>query len=145
MKKFNLIALSLSAMFLLTGCGKTLTCTRTEDQDGIEVEQEWKVKYNSDDEITKVNLTAKMELTDKDYEDEWEDFVDEMDEMIEEAEEEDEEGIKISSKGGKKTYEMSVKIDAKKAKNSAIDEFYDHKMDIEELEEYLEELDYKCK
>jgi len=145
MKKFKLLALSLSAMFLLTGCGKTLTCTLSEEEDGIEVEEEWKIKYNGDNEITKVDMKSKYTLTDDDYEDEWEDFVDFFDEIAEEAEEEDEEGVKISTKSGKDTYEMTVKLDTKKAKNSVIDGFYDHKMDIEELEEYLEDRDYKCK
>jgi len=145
MKKFNLIALSLSAMFLLTGCGKTLTCTMSDEDDGLAVEEEWKIKYNGDDEITKVKITRNFELTDDDYEDEWEDYVELLDEMVEEQQEEDDKGIKISSKSGKKTYEISVQVDAEEAKKSVIDTYYDHEMDIEELEEYLEELDYKCK
>ena len=61
MKK--ILFLSILSLFLLTGCGKsnTITCTGTQDEDGIKVKSEIKAEIK-DNKVT--NVTAKMEFDD---------------------------------------------------------------------------------
>lgn len=61
MKK--ILFLSILSLFLLTGCGNsnTITCTGTQEEDGIKVKSEIKAGIK-DNKIT--NVTAKMEFDD---------------------------------------------------------------------------------
>lgn len=61
MKK--ILFLSILSLFLLIGCGKsnTITCTGTQDEDGIKVKSEIKAEIK-DNKVT--NVTAKMEFDD---------------------------------------------------------------------------------
>jgi len=142
MKKINLLALSLSSLFLLTGCGKTLTCTFTEREDGVKYEETWKIKYK-EDEIKKIKI-INIAQDNKEFDDEILEAIEEdIEEYLDELE--DEKGIKITIKEAKNKYEVLTKIDTNKASKNTIDYFYEHKMDIDELEEYLEYREYKCK
>ena len=138
MKKFKLLLLAIVGVFVLTGCGgKTLTCTMSESESGMEMKGKIVAKFKDDkatnDEVKK-SWSMMSSLLKSQYSDKKAD------------------GVKVTSKVDDKkyTFNFSVEIDIKKASKDALKEYGIDSLDAEksgydDAKKSLEESGFKCK
>lgn len=140
MKKISSIALALIVVLSLTGCGgKTVTCTKTEDETTSEI----KATFNGK-EVTKIVMESKTEVE-----------ADEVDtsysllKMVE-AMFEGKTGIKISTTKGTNSVSMKVEMEPSKLDEEVIDSMDLGETDFkntsaEEYTKTMTEDGYTCK
>lgn len=89
MRGLKLVAVLTVAILFLTGCGnneKTLTCTNTEEQSGISMEQKVTMTFK-EDKISYVKMSVNSKATSSLIENNWDMFASMMDEQFEERNE----------------------------------------------------------
>ena len=119
-KLFGILAVSI---LFITGCGgeKTLTCTNSEEDSGIKMNQEVIMTFK-DDKISYVKMSIDNEATDDTIIDNWDMFVSMLDSQFEET---DKDGVKLSTDNNadKHIYNVSLEIDVEKASDDALSEY----------------------
>ncbi len=119
-KLFGILAVSI---LFITGCGgeKTLTCTNSEEDSGIKMNQEVTMTFK-DDKVTYVKMSIDNEATDDTIIDNWDMFASMLDSQFEET---DKDGVKLSTDNNadKHIYNVSLEIDVEKASDDALSEY----------------------
>ena len=119
-KLFAILAVS---VLFMTGCGgeKTLTCTNSEEDSGIKMNQEVTMTFK-DDKVTYVKMSIDNEATDDTIIDNWDMFASMLDSQFEET---DKDGVKLSTDNNadKHIYNVSLEIDVEKASDDALSEY----------------------
>ena len=146
-KLFGILAIS---VLFITGCGnqKTLTCSMSEEDDGLSMNQELNVVYE-EDKIANVRMSIDAKITDDQYQEYWDMFVSMMESQYEEK---NADGIKVSTKSNDDNYTFNITLDVDLEKASAddlatydLEDLADETATYEELKEQLEESGYTCK
>ena len=146
-KLFGILAIS---VLFITGCGnqKTLTCSMSEEDDGLSMNQELNVVYE-EDKIANVRMSMDAKITDDQYQEYWDMFVSMMESQYEEK---NADGIKVSTKSNDDNYTFNITLDVDLEKASAddlatydLEDLADETATYEELKEQLEESGYTCK
>ena len=152
MKKLKLLSLVLIFVlcFLLTGCGneKVLSCSKTEEDSGISMEQTIDVTFQ-DDKITNVKMTINTEASDDDIKDNWSYFVSVLDGQFQET---NTNGIKLTKNNNEDDYTYTVVLDAdlkaaseEDLANYDLDSLVDSDETYDSLKEQAEEDGFTCK
>ena len=119
-KLFGILAVSI---LFITGCGgeKTLTCTNSEEDSGIKMDQEITMTFK-DDKVSYVKMSIDNEATDDTIIDNWDMFASMLDSQFEET---DKDGVKLSTDNNadKHIYNVSLEIDVEKASDDALSEY----------------------
>lgn len=135
------VLLGLCCTLVLTGCGgKTLTCTMSEKENGMEMKQKVALTFKDDK-----NVKGKMEVSIK-IGDEGKEYLDLMKGMLDAAFEEYEEaGLKVDSKSKKNSLTISVKYDVDKLTDELKKDLDYSDTTYEETKKQLEDEGYTCK
>ena len=119
-KLFGILAVSI---LFITGCGgeKTLTCTNSEEDSGIKMNQEITMTFK-DDKVSYVKMSIDNEATDDTIIDNWDMFVSMLDTQFEET---DKDGVSLKTNNNKDKhiYNVSLEIDVEKASDDALSEY----------------------
>ena len=148
-KKFKLLLLAIVGVFVLTGCGgKTLTCTMSESESGMEMKGKIVAKFK-DDKVTNLKMTMDAKATNDEVKKSWS-----MMSSLLKSQYSDKkaDGVKVTSKVDDKkyTFSFSVEIDTKKASKDALKEYGIDSLDAEksgydDAKKSLEKSGFKCK
>lgn len=149
MKGLKLLTIVVVGLLCLTGCGeKTLTCTNTEEDNGVKMVQEAQMTFK-DDQVTKVRMSIEATATDNDIKEYWGSFISAMESQYEEV---DEEGVKLTLTNDEKNYKfnMTVEVDVTKASEDALVEYdleqlADTTATLEEVKKEAEADGFTCK
>ena len=119
-KLFGILVVSI---LFITGCGgeKTLTCTNSEEDSGIKMNQEITMTFK-DDKVTYVKMSIDNEATDDTIIDNWDMFASMLDSQFEET---DKDGVSLKTNNNKDKhiYNVSLEIDLTKASDDALSEY----------------------
>ena len=119
-KLFGILVVS---MLFITGCGgeKTLTCTNSEEDSGIKMNQEVTMTFK-DDKVSYVKMSIDNEATDDTIIDNWDMFASMLDSQFEET---DKDGVSLKTNNNKDKhiYNVSLEIDVEKASDDALSEY----------------------
>ena len=146
-KLFGILVVSI---LFITGCGgeKTLTCTNSEEDSGIKMNQEITMTFK-DDKVTYVKMSIDNEATDDTIIDNWDMFASMMESQFEES---DEDGVKLSTDNDNTNhiYNVSLEIDLEKASEDALKEYNldgitDANATYEDTKKEAEDSGYTCK
>ena len=111
MKKLKLLSLVLIFVlcFLLTGCGneKVISCSKTEEDSGISMEQTIDVTFQ-DDKITNVKMSVDSKAVDDDIKENWSYFVSILDGQFQET---DAAGIRLTKDNNEDDYTYTIVLD----------------------------------
>lgn len=142
MKKFIcVLSCSLFAL-ILTGCGtKTLTCTKTSTEDGMENKENIKVNFKNDKPLTaEMNMKMVLDEDTKTYADMLYSI---LESTFEEAEQE---GLTIDTEKTNDAIKVKMNIDFNKVESTdELDFDIDADEDFESVKEDFEEDGYECK
>lgn len=150
MKKVKLLFLGIIVTLLVTGCTseKTLTCTNSEEADGIKMEQEIVMKFKGN-KIDYVKMTVDSKATSEVIKDNWDVFSSTMDSQYSKK---DIDGIKLIATNNKEDYQYSVtlEVDLKKASSDSLKEYSldgiaDEDSSIDEVKKSAEKDGFTCK
>lgn len=149
MKKFKLLLLAIVGIFALTGCGgKTLTCTMSESESGMEMKGKIVATFKKD-KVSKVKMTMDAKATDDSVKKNWSLFANTLKSQYSEKKAD---GVKVSSKVDDKkyTFSFSLEVDVNKASKDALKEYGIDSLDAEksgydDAKKSLEESGFKCK
>lgn len=135
------VLLGLCCTLVLTGCGgKTLTCTMSEKENGMEMKQKVALTFKDDK-----NVKGKMEVSIK-VDEESKEYLDLMKGMLDAAFEEYEEaGLKVDSKLKDTSLEISVEYDVDKLTDELKEDLDYSDTTYEETKKDFEEEGYTCK
>ena len=146
----KLFAILAGSLLLMTGCGgeKTLTCTNSEENSGMKMDQEVTMTFK-DDKVTYVKMSIDNEATDDTIIDNWDMFVSMLDSQFEETEK-DGVSLKTNNNKDKHTYNVSLEIDLTKASDDALAEYgldniADEKATYEDTKKEAEADGFTCK
>ena len=149
MRKFKILGLLLTVVFLLSGCSQeqVLTCTNSEEDGGIKFTQTVKMTFQQDS-VTNISLVIDSEVTDDAIKDNWSSFVEMMDEQFSESKKD---GITLSKSNDEEsyTYKVQIDIDTTKASDDDLTEYgFDGIADVsatyEETKKEAEEDGFTC-
>ena len=150
MREVKLFAILTAVVLLVTGCGgeKTLTCTNSEEDSGIKMNQEVTMTFK-DDKVTYVKMSIDNEATDDTIIDNWDMFASMLDSQFEETEK-DGVSLKTNNNKDKHTYNVSLEIDLTKASDDALSEYgldgiADEKATYEDTKKEAEADGFTCK
>lgn len=119
-KLFGILAVSI---LFITGCGgeKTLTCTNSEEDSGIKMNQEVTMTFK-DDKVSYVKMSIDNEATDDTIIDNWDMFASMLDSQFEET---DKDGVSLKTNNNKDKhiYNVSLEINVEKASDDALSEY----------------------
>ena len=119
-KLFGILAVSI---LFITGCGgeKTLTCTNSEEDSGIKMDQEITMTFK-DDKVSYVKMSIDNEATDDTIIDNWDMFASMLDSQFEET---DKDGVSLKTNNNKDKhiYNVSLEINVEKASDDALSEY----------------------
>ena len=148
LKLFGILAVS---VLFITGCGnseKTLTCTMSEEDDGLSMEQTVDLSF-SDDKVTNVKMSIDTKITDSTYQENWDMFVSMMESQYEES---SANGIKVTTKNNSDNYTYTISLDAnleeaseEDLSNYGLDTFTEEGITYEETKQEAEDAGYTCK
>ena len=146
----KLFAILAGSLLLMTGCGgeKTLTCTNSEENSGMKMDQEVTMTFK-DDKVTYVKMSIATDATDDTIIDNWDMFVSMLDSQFEETEK-DGVSLKTNNNKDKHTYNVSLEIDLTKASDDALaeyglDDIADEKATYEDTKKEAEADGFTCK
>ena len=147
-KLFGFLAVS---VLFITGCGnseKTLSCSMSEEDDGISMEQTVDLNF-SDDKVTNVKMSINTKVTDSTYQENWDMFVSMMESQYEET---STDGIKVTTENDSDNYTFIISVDANLEKASkevlsdyGLDTFTEEGITYEETKQEAEDAGYTCK
>ncbi len=143
---FKLGALAL-VLVLVTGCGgskgKTLTCTKSEDETGMKSTQTMKVSF-SDDKASKINMTMKMDI-DEEYSSYISAFKSMLDSQFENFKSKS--GVKYDSKSDKDSITVDLEVDINKLSEEELGalDLDGSTGTYDEVKKALEKDEYTCK
>ena len=146
-KLFGILVVS---VLFITGCGgeKTLTCTNSEEDSGIKMNQEVTMTFK-DDKVSYVKMSIDNEATDDTIIDNWDMFASMLDSQFEET---DKDGVSLKTNNNKDkhTYNVSLEIDLTKASDDALSEYgldgiADEKATYEDTKKDAEADGFTCK
>ncbi len=148
LKLFGILAVS---VLFITGCGnseKTLTCTMSEEDDGLSMEQTVDLSF-SDDKVTNVKMSIDTKITDSTYQENWDMFVSMMESQYEES---SANGIKVTTENDSDNYTYTITVDANLEEaseddlsNYGLDAFTEEGITYEETKQEAEDAGYTCK
>ena len=148
LKLFGILAVS---VLFITGCGnseKTLTCTMSEEDDGLSMEQTVDLSF-SDDKVTNVKMSIDTKITDSTYQENWDMFVSMMESQYEES---SANGIKVTTENDSDYYTYTITVDANLEEaseddlsNYGLDAFTEEGITYEETKQEAEDAGYTCK
>ena len=148
LKLFGILAVS---VLFITGCGnseKTLTCTMSEEDDGLSMEQTVDLSF-SDDKVTNVKMSIDTKITDSTYQENWDMFVSTMESQYEES---SANGIKVTTENDSDNYTYTITVDANLEEaseddlsNYGLDAFTEEGITYEETKQEAEDAGYTCK
>ena len=147
MKNFFKLGTLALVLVLVAGCGgakgKTLTCTKSEDETGMKTSQTLKVVFK-DDKASKINMDMKMDIDEQ-----YASYISTIKSMIDSQFEsyKSKDGIKFDSKTSKNTVSVSLEVNlAKFSKDdlAALD-LDGSEGTYEEAKKAFEEEGYTCK
>ena len=119
----KLFGILTAVVLLVTGCGgeKTLTCTNSEEDSGIKMNQEVTMTFK-DDKVTYVKMSIDNEATEDTIIDNWDMFASMLDSQFEET---DKDGVSLKTNNNKDKhiYNVSLEIDLTKATDDALEEY----------------------
>ena len=148
LKLFGILAVS---VLFITGCGnseKTLTCTMSEEDDGLSMEQTVDLGF-SDDKVTNVKMSIDTKITDSTYQENWDMFVSMMESQYEES---SANGIKVTTENDSDNYTYTITVDANLEEaseddlsNYGLDAFTEEGITYEETKQEAEDAGYTCK
>ena len=150
MRGVKLFGILVVSVLFITGCGgeKTLTCTNSEEDSGIKMNQEITMTFK-DDKVTYVKMSIDNEATDDTIIDNWDMFASMLDSQFEET---DKDGVSLKTNNNKDkhTYNVSLEIDVEKASDDALSEygldtFTEEGITYEETKQEAEDAGYTCK
>lgn len=150
MKKVKLLFLGLFVMLLITGCSndKTLTCTSSSEDSGIEVKQEIVMKFKGN-KINYIKMSVDNKATSDVIKNNWDIFSSSMDNQYSKR---DSDGIKLITNNNKDDYKYNItlEVDLEKASNDSLkkynlDGIADEDSSIDEVQKSAEKDSYKCK
>ena len=147
-KLFGILAVS---VLFITGCGnseRTLTCTNSEEDNGLKMSQEVTMTFK-DDKINYVKLSIDSEATDDTIIDNWDVFASMMGSQFEES---NEDGVNLSTNNDADNhiFNVSLEIDLEKANEDALSEYglddiTDGNASYEDIKENAEADGFTCK
>ena len=147
-KLFGILAVS---VLFITGCGnseRTLTCTNSEEDNGLKMSQEVTMTFK-DDKINYVKLSIDSEATDDTIIDNWDVFASMMGSQFEES---NEDGINLSTNNDADNhiFNVSLEIDLEKANEDVLSEYglddiTDGNASYEDIKENAEADGFTCK
>ena len=147
-KLFGILAVS---VLFITGCGnseRTLTCTNSEEDNGLKMSQEVTMTFK-DDKINYVKLSIDSEATDDTIIDNWDVFASMMGSQFEES---NEDGVNLSTNNDvdNHIFNVSLEIDLEKANEDALSEYglddiTDGNASYEDIKENAEADGFTCK
>ena len=148
LKLFGILAVS---VLFITGCGnseKTLTCTMSEEDDGLSMEQTVDLSF-SDDKVTNIKMSIDTKVTDSTYQDNWDMFASIMESQYEET---NANGIKVTKENDRDNYTYTITVDANLEEASkdnlsdyGLDAFTEEGITYEETKQEAEDAGYTCK
>ena len=150
MRGVKLFACLAVSILFLTGCGgeKTLTCTNSEEQNGINIDQKITMTFK-DDKVTDVKMSIDSKASSDLIENNWDTFASMMDQQFEEK---DENGVslKINNDASNHTYRVELTVDLEKATDDALSEYgldgiTDANASYEDTKKDAEDAGYTCK
>lgn len=146
-----LVGTLLLFVFLLTGCGvskKTLVCRKTQEQNGLEVDQEISMIFKKD-KIENINMKVDSKAIDDKIKDNWKVFTSTMDSQYKNNESE---GLtlKVTNDDKKYTYRVMMDIDLNKVTEESLSEYnlsnvIKSKEKLDDIQKFAEKDGYKCK
>ena len=152
MKKLSMLCLGLVSIMLVTGCGsnsssKTLVCTNTQKQDGVDIGTTISMTFKSE-KINRVKMDVSTKLTGDDAKELWENFTKSMDGQYDEV---DKDGVSMKVKKDDKKYEYTVTLDVNldKASKDALatynlDDLVGDDSKLEDVKKAAEKDDFTC-
>lgn len=153
MKKLKYLVIMLFAIIFVTGCGssneKTLTCTNTQEESGLKMEQTIVMKFK-DDKVNYVKMTLDNAATDDLIKENWDMFASVLDEQFNTDEET--KGVKLTTNNNKDTYtySVSIEVDVNEADEESLalydmEDIADSDESYEDVKKSAEEDGYTCK
>lgn len=150
MKNFKYLLLALLCVMCLSGCGKkTLTCTDTNNEDGIKSIETIKFKFKKN-KIKSFNVSVENEATDDSIKNNWDTFVSMLESTFKVDEETKGITVKTDSNDKKYTYSVSVDVDLDKIEDEDalgfdLEEMKKYENAYDEIKSELEKEGYTCK
>lgn len=143
MKKGLMALVAMGIVFILTGCGtETLTCTMSQDESGMKMNQEAVVTFENN-EVTKMNMSVDVEVDDT-----YANYISTMESMLEsQFTQFSDNGAKVDVSSSGNKINVSIDMDVKnmtdeQKKNLNMEDVYGSK---EATKKELEEQGYTCK
>ena len=150
MRGVKLFACLAVSILFLTGCGgeKTLTCTNSEEQNGINIDQKITMTFK-DDKVTDVKMSIDSKAASEVFENNWDVFAAMMDQQFEEKNE-DGVSLKVNNDADNHTYRVELNVDLEKATDDALSEYgkkriNDKNESYEDTKKDAEDAGYTCK
>lgn len=150
MKKLSVLAVLAVIPILLTGCGssKTLTCTNTQEQSGVKMDQKVVMKF-SGNKVNYIKMSVDSKATSDVIKNNWDVFASTLEKQYSNK---DKDGVKVTTKNNKKdySYEISIEFDLKKATNENLKEYdldgiADEKSSMSDVKKSAEKSGFTCK
>ena len=147
----KLLAILAVSVLFITGCGnneRTLTCTNSEDSDGLTMDQEVTMTFK-DDKVTYVKMSIDNKATDDLIIENWDMFASMMESQFEET---DSDGVSLTTENDatNHTFNVSLEIDLENASEDAsaeygLDGITDENSNYEQTKEDAEADGFTCK
>lgn len=150
MKKVKLLFLGLFVILAVSGCSskKTLTCTNSLENNGIETKQKIVMKFKGN-KINYVKMTVDNKAMSDVIKKNWEVFSSSIDKQYSKK---DAAGIKLITSNDKENYiyNITLEVDLEKASNDSLkeynlDDIADKDSSIDEIQKSAKKDGYTCK
>ncbi len=141
-KKILLGFVATAMLFSLTGCGKSLECTMSEEGDGMTMTQTMNVGFNGDKAANlKADISVKLDEQYTDYIDEFEDTLKEQFKDFEQS------GMTLDVKSGKDNVSVIIEADFENMTDEQKNEigFNSESNNYDDIKSSLEDSGYTCK
>ena len=151
MKKIKFLLVSLFLVLCLAGCigGKTLTCSKSETEDGMKTKMEVVIKFNGNKPNT-VKMITELEATNEEGKSQWSMVESTFDAAFKIFN--DLEGVTVNTKNDAKKYKYSATVDInlkKAAKNKdssfSVDKYTNDDATYDKIKSSSEKDGFKCR
>lgn len=150
MKKLKVLVLVVMVAIMTTGCGKekTLNCSMTKTQSGVNMDQNVKMQFKND-KVNKITMSLNAKADNDLIKQGWSVFASTLENNYKDP---NKDGIKISTNNNAEDYifNITIEIDLEKAseedlKAYNLDGIADKKSNIENVKKNAEKSGYSCK